>query len=562
MAKFDLSSVYSSENTYSVLKLLKKLIDKIDSTEFATPDDVQAVKDYVDAELTNYVTQQGLSLVLEDYTTLATLNSRLSGYYPKIDGLEIRSDIEIADNPGSYSSGVKTTKYPLVLDVGDFQYQFFDDGLAYVVFKDTQHSYELLTSQMFDTGFTMYDTIHFNDGNGNDVYSVGFNTNIFDDDFCVITPPSGNRRYILFTNNQDDSQILSFSVNNAKELNRIILHNLNIDFGINNPVVTIFGESGTRITDSSYENTSIELNDDGISIYGYTYIDTFTDNFSISSISTTKRFVITPSTGEIMFYTNSGLNSFGNIHLNKFVINMTLSGDFTPTLLSTTGVLSIADSSGENAEITLNSQGVITFYGISYEFNGETLSITDGVNSHGWHFDTTTWEFWYTDGNGVDHQYATQDWVTLQITAAVLPGVTFDNVPTQNSNNAVKSGGVYDAIESSKEDFIYSSLESIKPLTDTNYVDITLSGLGIGDVVYVGLSSSVNNHNYIDTCAIVISGESVSTSMHYRGKIEGTVSTTVTLEPLSSGSFRVKFDNITSAYSNYKAYITVHKEYF
>lgn len=41
-----------------------------------------------------------------------------------------------------------------------------------------------------------------------------------------------------------------------------------------------------------------------------------------------------------------------------------------------------------------------------------------------------------------------KDYVDGQIAAASIPGATFDNVPTQGSNNVVKSSGIYDAVKS------------------------------------------------------------------------------------------------------------------
>lgn len=72
MAKINLKSIYASEDKYTVLQLIKALIDKVDEIDFATEEEVDAVDEKVNGitlylhtltvSITNYqgTTQKGV----------------------------------------------------------------------------------------------------------------------------------------------------------------------------------------------------------------------------------------------------------------------------------------------------------------------------------------------------------------------------------------------------------------------------------------------------------------------------------------------------------------------
>ena len=79
----------------------------------------------------------------------------------------------------------------------------------------------------------------------------------------------------------------------------------------------------------------------------------------------------------------------------------------------------------------------------------------------------------------LDIQSATsKDYVDSAISAASIAGSSFDNVPTENSNNAVKSGGVYSAIQAVKRPALYEHVIQIKT-----------QSLGFGGIIVIDIIS-------------------------------------------------------------------------
>lgn len=97
----------------------------------------------------------------------------------------------------------------------------------------------------------------------------------------------------------------------------------------------------------------------------------------------------------------------------------------------------------------------------------------------------------------LDIQSATsKDYVDSAISAASIAGSSFDNVPTENSNNAVKSGGVYSAIEAAKLAVLYQHMIVIQP-----------SGLGFTGKIIIDVISKESTpiSSYSDLISFLVS---------------------------------------------------------